>query len=123
MFWKLLKKNENGKSSGDLAKAIDTSFGSFSAFQEKLSEAATKVFGSGWAWLVLKDGKTLEIVSTPNQDSPISQKSSAPILGLDVWEHSYYLKHQNRRPEYIKAFWSVVNWDHSAELYAAALKA
>jgi Fe-Mn family superoxide dismutase len=123
LFWKLLKKNENGKSSGDLAKAIDTSFGSFSAFQEKLSEAATKVFGSGWAWLVLKDGKTLEIVSTPNQDSPISQKSSAPILGLDVWEHSYYLKHQNRRPEYIKAFWSVVNWDHSAELYAAALKA
>jgi Fe-Mn family superoxide dismutase len=123
LFWKMLKKNENGKPSGDLAKAIDTSFGSFSTFQEKFSDTAAKVFGSGWAWLVLKDGKTLEIVSTPNQDSPISQKTTAPILGLDVWEHSYYLKHQNRRPEYIKAFWNVVNWDYAAERYSSALKA
>ena len=123
LFWKMLKKNENGKPSGDLAKAIDTSFGSFSSFQEKFSDAGAKVFGSGWAWLVLKDGKTLEIVSTPNQDSPISQKTTAPILGLDVWEHSYYLKHQNRRPEYIKAFWNVVNWDYAAERYSSALKA
>ena len=123
LFWQMLKKNENGKPSGDLAKAIDTSFGSFSAFQEKFSDTAAKVFGSGWAWLVLKDGKTLEIVSTPNQDSPISKKTTAPILGLDVWEHSYYLKHQNRRPEYIKSFWNVANWDYAAERYSSALKA
>ena len=123
-FWKLLKKNEGGKPSGELATAIDTTFGSYSGFQEKLSEAASKVFGSGWAWLVT-DGKKLEITTTPNQDCPISKpnEKEIPIVGIDVWEHAYYLKYQNRRPEYIKAFWNVINWDYAAERYAAALKA
>jgi Fe-Mn family superoxide dismutase len=108
---------------GDLAKAIDTAFKSFPDFQSKLSEAATKVFGSGWAWLVV-DGKDLEIASTPNQDNPISKKDEkeVPILGIDVWEHSYYLKHQNRRPEYIAAFWNAINWDYVGERYAGAMK-
>ncbi|HZC34323.1 MAG TPA: Fe-Mn family superoxide dismutase, partial [Chthoniobacterales bacterium] len=90
---------------------------------KKFGDAATKVFGSGWAWLVV-DGKDLEIASTPNQDNPISKKGEKeiPILGIDVWEHSYYLKHQNRRPEYIEAFWNVINWDDVAERYGAALK-
>jgi superoxide dismutase, Fe-Mn family len=123
LFWKFLKKNESGKPTGDLAKGIDTAFGSYTDFQKKFSEAATKVFGSGWAWLVV-DGKDLEIASTPNQDNPISKKGEKeiPILGIDVWEHSYYLKHQNRRPEYIAAFWNVINWDDVAERYGAALK-
>jgi Fe-Mn family superoxide dismutase len=123
LFWKFLKKNENGKPSGDLAKGIDTAFGSFADFQKKFGDAAAKVFGSGWAWLVVDD-KELEIASTPNQDNPISKKDEkeVPILGIDVWEHSYYLKHQNRRPEYIAAFWNVINWDDVAERYAAAMK-
>ncbi len=122
LFWLMLKKNEEGKPSGDLAKAIDDSFGGYPSFQQKLSEAATKVFGSGWAWLVLNSGK-LEIESTPNQDTPISKKAEheAPLLGIDVWEHSYYLKHQNRRPEYIKAFWNVINWDYVQQRYSEAL--
>jgi superoxide dismutase, Fe-Mn family len=121
LFWKLLKKNENGQPSGDLAKAIDTTFGGYPTFQTKLSEAAMKVFGSGWAWLVT-DGKTLSIVSTPNQDCPISNPSGklTPIVGIDVWEHAYYLKHQNRRAEYVKAFFNVINWDYAAERYAGA---
>jgi superoxide dismutase, Fe-Mn family len=123
-FWKLLKKNEGGKPSGDLAKAIDDAFGSFPAFQEKLSEAATKLFGSGWAWLVL-DGKKLAITTTPNQDCPLSKpkEKQIPIVGIDVWEHAYYLKYQNRRPEYVKAFWNVINWDYAAECFAEAAKA
>jgi Fe-Mn family superoxide dismutase len=123
LFWKFLKKNDGGKPTGDLAKAIDTTFGSFTDFQKKFSEAATKVFGSGWAWLVV-DGKDLEITPTPNQDNPISKKDEkeVPILGIDVWEHSYYLKHQNRRPEYIAAFWNAINWDYVAERYGAAMK-
>ncbi len=122
-FWKLLKKNEGGKPTGELATAIDGTFGSYSAFQDKLSEAAVKVFGSGWAWLVA-DGKQLEITTTPNQDCPISkpQEKQIPIVGIDVWEHAYYLKYQNRRAEYVKAFWNVINWDYAAERYAAALK-
>ena len=123
LFWKFLKKSDAGKPTGDLAKAIDTAFGNFTDFQKKFSEAATKVFGSGWAWLVV-DGKDLEITPTPNQDNPISKKDEkeVPILGIDVWEHSYYLKHQNRRPEYIGAFWNVINWDYVAERYDAAIK-
>jgi Fe-Mn family superoxide dismutase len=122
-FWKLLKKNEGGKPTGELAKAIDAMFGSFSAFQEKFTESATKVFGSGWAWLVLDD-ENLEITTTPNQDTPISKpnEKEIPIVGIDVWEHAYYLKYQNRRPEYVKAFWNVLNWDYAGERYAAALK-
>jgi len=123
LFWKLLKKNENGRPSGDLAKAIDTTFGGYPAFQAKLSETALKVFGSGWAWLVT-DGKTLSIVPTPNQDSPISNPSGklTPIVGIDVWEHAYYLKYQNRRVDYVKAFFNVINWDYAAERYATATK-
>jgi superoxide dismutase, Fe-Mn family len=119
LFWLTLKKNEGGKPSGDLADAINKKFSSFDDFKKKMSETSGKVFGSGWGWLVL-DGKELDITSTPNQDSPIS-KHQVPLLGLDVWEHSYYLKHQNRRPEYIQAFWSVVNWDFVDERYKAAL--
>ena len=124
IFWKLLKKNEGGKPTGELATAIDKTFGSYSAFQDKLSAAATGVFGSGWAWLVV-DGKQLEITTTPNQDCPISkpQAKQIPIVGIDVWEHAYYLKYQNRRPEYVKAFWNVINWDYASERYATALKA
>jgi Fe-Mn family superoxide dismutase len=102
---------------------IDTTFGGYSAFQAKLSEAATKVFGSGWAWLVT-DRKKLAITTTPNQDCPISKPGGeqTPIVGIDVWEHAYYLKYQNRRAEYVKAFWNVINWDYAAEQYAAASK-
>ena len=121
LFWKLLKKNEGAKPTGELATAIDGQFGSYAAFQDKLTDAALKVFGSGWAWLIA-DGKKLEITTTPNQDSPISKKE-IPIVGIDVWEHAYYLKYQNRRPEYVKAFWNVINWDYASERYATALKA
>ncbi len=122
-FWKILKKNEGGQPSGELAKAIDGTFGGYPAFQAKFSEAATKVFGSGWAWLVT-DGKNLAITTTPNQDSPISKPNDkeTPIVGIDVWEHAYYLKYQNRRPEYVKAYWNVINWDFAAEQFAAASK-
>jgi superoxide dismutase, Fe-Mn family len=124
LFWKLLKKNEGGKPNGELARAIDDAFGSYSAFQEKLTEAATKLFGSGWAWLVL-DGKKLAITTTPNQDCPLSKpnQKQIPIAAIDVWEHAYYLKYQNRRPEYVKAFWNVINWDYAAERYSDASKA
>jgi superoxide dismutase, Fe-Mn family len=123
-FWKLLKKNEGGKPNGELAKAIDAGFASYSAFQEKLTEAATKLFGSGWAWLVL-DGKKLVITTTPNQDCPLSnpKEKEIPIVGIDVWEHAYYLKYQNRRAEYVKAFWNVINWDYAAERFSDASKA
>jgi superoxide dismutase, Fe-Mn family len=119
LFWLMLKKNEGGKPTGALATAIDKTFSSFDEFKKKLSETSTKVFGSGWGWLVL-NGKELEITSTPNQDSPIS-KHQVPLLGIDVWEHSYYLKHQNRRPQYLEAFWSVVNWDYVGERYKKAI--
>lgn len=122
-FWKILKKNEGGQPSGELAKAIDTTFGGYPGFQAKFSEAAMKVFGSGWAWLAT-DGKKLTITSTPNQDTSISKPGDQeiPIVGIDVWEHAYYLKYQNRRAEYVKAFWNVINWDYAAEQYAAASK-
>ncbi|MDR3406057.1 MAG: superoxide dismutase [Chthoniobacter sp.] len=121
LFWQTLKKNENGKPIGELAKAIDTSFGSFGQFQDTFGTAATKVFGSGWAWLVWKD-KKLTVDSSANQDSPYST-GGVPLLGIDVWEHAYYLKYQNRRPEYIKAFQSVINWDFVSERFSKAAKA
>ena len=118
-FWDSLKKNEGGKPSGKLAEAIDAAFGSFDAFKEKFNAAGTTRFGSGWAWLNVKDGK-LEVSSTPNQDNPlmeIAEVKGMPILGCDVWEHAYYLKYQNKRPAYLEAFWNVVNWDKVAERF------
>ncbi|MGL5254727.1 MAG: superoxide dismutase [Brevinema sp.] len=109
LFWKILKVNNGGKPSGELATAIDKDFGSFEKFQEVFENAARTRFGSGWAWLVKKDGK-LSVISTANQDSPLMD-GYTPILALDVWEHAYYLNYQNRRPDYIKSFWNVVNWD------------
>ncbi len=115
LFWKVIGPGQGGKPSGKLAEAIDQEFGSFAAFQEKFEAAAANRFGSGWAWLV-KDGAKLTVESTANQDSPLME-GKKPLLGLDVWEHAYYLKYQNRRPEYIKAFWNVVNWDQVARNY------
>jgi superoxide dismutase, Fe-Mn family len=109
LFWQMMKPGGGGEPTGDLARAIDAGFGSFGAFKEKFVEAATKVFGSGWTWLVA-DGSALKIETTTNQDTPLSS-GRAPLLGFDVWEHAYYLKHQNRRADYITAWWNVVNWD------------
>jgi Fe-Mn family superoxide dismutase len=114
LFWQMLKKG-GGEPKGEIAKAIDSSFGSYAKFKEAFTDAATKVFGSGWAWLSV-DGKQLKIESTPNQDSPLMQ-GRLPLLGLDVWEHAYYLKYQNRRPEYIGAFFNVINWDFVTERF------
>ena len=111
LFWKILGPNKS-EPSGKLKDAISETFGDFDKFKEAFATAASTVFGSGWAWLVIDNGK-LEILSTPNQDSPLSQ-GKTPILGLDVWEHAYYLKYQNKRPDYIAAFWNVVNWDEVA---------
>jgi Fe-Mn family superoxide dismutase len=121
LFWQTLKKNENGKPAGELAKAIDTAFGGFDKFQEKFAGDAAKVFGSGWAWLLWKD-KKLVIETTANQDSPLSS-GAVPLLGVDVWEHAYYLKYQNRRPEYLKAFQNVINWDFVSDRYSKVSKA
>ncbi|TLD71418.1 superoxide dismutase [Phragmitibacter flavus] len=115
-FWNSLS-SKGGAPSGDLAKAIDEAFGSFDAFKEAFAKAATTRFGSGWAWLVKKDGK-LAITSTPNQDNPLMDSTGIPLLGLDVWEHAYYLKYQNKRPDYIAAFWNVVDWDAVATRFA-----
>jgi Fe-Mn family superoxide dismutase len=108
-----------GQPQGALATAIDAAFGSFAKFKEAFAKAATTRFGSGWAWLCIKSNKGLEITSTPNQDTPISDGLN-PILGLDVWEHAYYLKYQNRRPDYIEAWWNVVNWSEVARRFGAA---
>ncbi len=112
LFWTVMSPNGGGKPSGDVASAIDSAFGSFDAFKEEFSKAAATRFGSGWAWLCVTDGK-LEICSTANQDNPIMGEGckGTPILGLDVWEHAYYLNYQNKRPDYIEAFFNVVNWD------------
>lgn len=112
MFWEIMKPNGGGEPTGDLAAAINTAFGSFSTFKDEFNKAAATRFGSGWAWLVVHDGK-LVVCSTPNQDNPlmdIAEVKGTPILGLDVWEHAYYLHYQNRRPDYIAAFWNVINW-------------
>lgn len=117
LFWEVMGPNAGGAPKGELAKAIDSSFTSFDAFKAEFEKAATTRFGSGWAWLVKKDSG-LAVVSTANQDSPLSD-GLAPILGIDVWEHAYYLKYQNRRPEYITAFWNVINWEAVAARFAA----
>lgn len=117
LFWQLLKKNGGGQPKGELAAAIDRKFGNFAAFQEKLTDAAMKQFGSGWAWLSIDATKNLVIEATPNQDTPISA-GRTPLLGVDVWEHAYYLKYQNRRADYLAAFFKVINWDFVAERYA-----
>lgn len=121
-FWEIIGPGAGGEPTGQLADAIKGTFGSFAEFQEKFAAAGATRFGSGWAWLIVKDGK-LEVSSTPNQDNPlmdVAEVKGTPILGVDVWEHAYYLKYQNRRPEYLKAIWNVVNWKKVAELYAKA---
>ena len=118
MFWNVMKKAEGQKPEGELLEAINEKFGNFDEFKSVFAKAAATRFGSGWAWLVVKDGK-LDVVSTPNQDNPITD-GLEPILGLDVWEHAYYLKYQNRRPEYIENWFNVVNWDEVSKLYKEA---
>ena len=118
MFWKLMAPNAGGAPTGAIADAINSSFGSFDAFKEQFNKAGATRFGSGWAWVVLA-GRKLSVVSTPNQDNPLMDGKSAPILGLDVWEHAYYLKYQNRRPDYVDAWWSVVNWEKAESLFNA----
>ena len=115
-FWKLLKVNPGAKPKGNLAKAIDETFGSFDNFKEVFSKAAVSRFGSGWAWLVLDVEGNLKITSTANQDTPLSE-GFKPLLALDVWEHAYYLKYQNKRPDYIAAFWNIINWEEVNRLY------
>ncbi len=117
LFWQMMSPDGGGEPQGELATAIDEAFGSFDAFKEEFKNAGIARFGSGWAWLV-KDGSGLAVVSTPNQDSPISDGKTA-LLGCDVWEHAYYLKYQNKRPDYIDAFWNVVDWDYVAERFAS----
>ena len=120
LFWTILSPNGGGKPSGKLAEAIEADFGSFEAFKEKFNAAAATRFGSGWAWLCVNGGK-LEVCSTPNQDNPLMPDagcSGTPVLGLDVWEHAYYLKFQNRRPDYINTFWNIVNWPEVERRYA-----
>ena len=118
LFWQIMGPNGGGSPSGDLAAAIDAAFGSFDEFKAAFSKAAGTRFGSGWAWLYVgKDGK-LAVTSMPNQDTPLME-GNTPILGLDVWEHAYYLNYQNRRPDYVAAWWNVINWDSVATLYAA----
>ena len=118
LFWQILSPNGGGEPTGELAEAINKKFGSLANFKEEFTKAATTRFGSGWAWLVVNNGE-LEVTSTPNQDNPLME-GKTPVLGLDVWEHAYYLKYQNRRPEYITSFWNIVNWDEVAKRYSAA---
>ncbi|MCL4244786.1 MAG: superoxide dismutase [Candidatus Dadabacteria bacterium] len=119
LFWPMMAPNAGGSPSGDLAAAIDKAFGSLDAFKGEFAKAATGRFGSGWAWLVVDKGGNLVVTSTPNQDNPISE-GLKPVLGLDVWEHAYYLNYQNRRPDYITAWWNVVNWEQAASNYASS---
>ena len=120
LFWEVMSPNGGGKPTGELAKAIDEAFGSFEGFKEAFSKAAATRFGSGWAWLCVHKGGKVEVCSTPNQDNPLMPGtgcSGQPILGLDVWEHAYYLNYQNRRADYIEAFFNIINWDKVSELY------
>jgi Fe-Mn family superoxide dismutase len=120
LFWQVMGKGKGGEPKGDLANAIKSTFGDFAAFKDKLSSAALTRFGSGWGWLVLDSGGSgLQVISTANQDSPL-MVGQTPLLGIDVWEHAYYLKYQNKRPDYIAAWWNTVNWDKVADLYASA---
>lgn len=121
-FWQILAPNAGGAPTGELADAINAAFNSFDEFKTKFSTAGATRFGSGWAWLIVKDGK-LEVSSTPNQDNPlmdVADVKGTPILGVDVWEHAYYLKYQNKRPDYLAAIWNVINWNKVAEHFAAA---
>ncbi|MGB3779827.1 MAG: superoxide dismutase [Tunicatimonas sp.] len=123
LFWKVLSPDGGGQPGGDLSSAINSAFGSYDAFKEKFADAAGTRFGSGWAWLIVDGNGSLKITSTPNQDNPlmdVAETKGTPILGLDVWEHAYYLNYQNKRPEYISAFWNVVNWDQVSKNYEAA---
>ncbi len=120
LFWEIMSPNGGGEPSGDLLKAINEAFGSFAAFKEKFSAAGATRFGSGWAWLVKNGSGKLEVYSSPNQDNPlmdIAEVKGTPILNLDVWEHAYYLNYQNRRPDYIAAFWNVIDWDEVAKKF------
>ncbi|MFJ8413102.1 superoxide dismutase [Mn] [Bacillus paramycoides] len=117
-FWTILSPNGGGQPVGELATAIEAKFGSFDAFKEEFAKAGATRFGSGWAWLVVNNGE-LEVTSTPNQDSPLTE-GKTPVVGLDVWEHAYYLNYQNRRPDYIGAFWNVVDWNAAEKLYQEA---
>lgn len=119
LFWNIMGPNAGGAPAGELGEAITSAFGSFDAFKEAFAKAGATRFGSGWAWLIVKDGK-LAVTSTPNQDNPLMDASGTPILGCDVWEHAYYLKYQNKRPDYIAAWWNVVNWSAVADLFAKA---
>jgi Fe-Mn family superoxide dismutase len=122
LFWKVMSPNGGGAPTGDVAAAIDESFGSYDAFKEKFAAAAGTRFGSGWAWLCVHPGGKLEICSTPNQDNPMMPGigcEGTPIMGLDVWEHAYYLKYQNRRPDYVQAFFNVINWDEVNSRYSS----
>ncbi|WP_295718471.1 superoxide dismutase [Mucilaginibacter sp.] len=124
MFWTLLSPNGGGEPTGALADAIKSTFGSIADLKTKVNEAGATRFGSGWAWLIVTADKKLAICSTPNQDNPlmdIAEVKGTPILGIDVWEHAYYLKYQNRRPDYLAGIWSVINWAHVAELYTKAI--
>ena len=124
LFWNILSAKGGGAPTGDLAAAIDKKFGSFEAMKEKFNDAAATRFGSGWAWLCVKSDNSLAICSTPNQDNPlmdVAECPGKPILGLDVWEHAYYLKYQNKRPDYISAFWNLVNWEEVSKNYKSAL--
>jgi len=124
LFWTVLGPNKGGEPTGDLAKAIQEAFGSFADFKTKIQEAGATRFGSGWAWLSVGADKKLFVSSTPNQDNPlmdIAEVKGTPIFGIDVWEHAYYLKYQNKRPDYLAAIWNVVNWDAVAERYKKAL--
>jgi Fe-Mn family superoxide dismutase len=125
LFWTLLSPSGGGEPTGALAAAITSTFGSFADFKTKVQEAGATRFGSGWAWLIVTADKKLAITSTPNQDNPLMDLpeivKGTPILGIDVWEHAYYLKYQNRRPDYLVAIWNVINWNHVAELYAKAV--
>ena len=122
-FWKSLSSNGGGEPTGELGKAITAKFGSFAAFKDEFKKAATDRFGSGWAWLIVKEGGEIAVTSTPNQDNPlmdIAEVKGTPVIGLDVWEHAYYLKYQNKRPDYIDAYWNVVDWKAADALYTAA---
>lgn len=123
LYWSIMSPNGGGNPSGELAKAIDSAFGSFDDFKKKFAEAGATRFGSGWAWLSVGAEGKLQVSSTPNQDNPlmdVAEVKGTPILGMDVWEHAYYLKYQNKRPDYIAAFWNVINWDAVADRFSKA---
>lgn len=121
LFWRIMGPKAGGAPTGKLAEDINATFGSFDAFKEKIEAAGASRFGSGWAWLIVNKSGKLEVTSTPNQDNPLMD-GNKPVLGVDVWEHAYYLKYQNKRPDYLKAWWNVVNWAEVAKVYEAAKK-